>query len=69
MFYKSVPLPGAPTDITVSPDGKWLAVIYTASGEGYVAVYSIDAYGDLIYAATSPSVGLPTSISGVAISQ
>ena len=69
VFYKSVPLPGAPTDITVSPDGKWLAVIYTASGEGYVAVYSIDAYGDLIYAATSPSVGLPTSISGVAISQ
>ena len=69
VFYKSVSLPGSPTDITVSPDGKWLAVIYTASGEGYVAVYSIDAYGDLTYAATSPSVGLPTTISGVAISE
>ena len=43
VFYKSVPLPGGPTDITVSPDGKWLAVIYSASGEAYVAVYSIDA--------------------------
>jgi hypothetical protein len=70
-FYKSVPLQvaGTPTDITVSPDGKWLAVIYTYDGQGYVAVYSIDAYGDLTYVATSPSVGLPTSISGVAFSQ
>jgi len=69
VFYKSVPLPGSPTDITVSPDGQWLAVIYTASGEGYVAVYSIDDYGDLTYAAASPSGSLPTTISGVAISE
>ncbi len=68
VFYKSVPLPGGPTDITVSPDGKWLAVIYSASGEAYVAVYSIDAYGDLTYAATSPSVGA-ASFNGVAFSQ
>jgi len=69
-FYKSVPLQvtGTPTDITVSPDGKWLAVIYTYMGEGYIAVYSIDTYGDLTYAATSPSVGVAT-FNGVAISQ
>jgi hypothetical protein len=36
-FYKSIPLPGSPTDITVSPDGKLLAVIYSADGEAYVA--------------------------------
>jgi hypothetical protein len=70
VFYKSVPLPGVPTDITVSPDGKWLAVIYTASGEGYVAVFSIDAYGDLspTPVATSSSVGV-AAFNGVAISQ
>jgi hypothetical protein len=70
VFYKSVPLPGVPTDITVSPDGKWLAIIYTASGEGYVAVFSIDAYGDLspTPVATSSSVGV-AAFNGVAISQ
>jgi hypothetical protein len=70
-FYKSVPLQvkGTPTDITVSPDGKWLAVIYTYDGYGYVAVYSIDAYGDLTYVATSPQVSILTTISGVAISE
>jgi len=67
-FYKSIPLPGSPTDITVSRDGKWLAVIYTAGGQGYVAVYSIDAYGDLTYVATSPSVSI-AAFNGVAISQ
>jgi len=35
VFYKSLPLPGAPTDITVSADQKWLAVIYSAGGEGH----------------------------------
>lgn len=68
VFYKSLPLPGAPTDITVSPDGKWLAVIYSASGDAHVAVYSIDAQGDLTPAATSPSVGV-AAFSGVAISE
>jgi hypothetical protein len=68
-FYKSIPLPGVPSDITVSRDGKWLAVIYAADGEGYIAVYSIDAYGDLAYVATSPSSALPTTISGVAFSE
>ena len=29
VFYKSLPLPGSPTDITVSRDGNWLAVIYS----------------------------------------
>ena len=69
-FYKSVPLEvaGTPTDITVSPDGKWLAVIYTFMGEGYIAVYSIDAYGDLTYVATSPAVSVP-AFSGVAFSE
>lgn len=67
-FYKSVPVPGTPTDITVSPDQNWLAVIYTAAGGAHIAVFSIDSYGDLKLAATSPSVGAP-QFSGVAISQ
>ena len=68
VFYKSIPLPGSPTDITVSSDHKWLAVIYTAGGEGYIGVYSIDAYGDLTWVATSNSVGV-AGFSGVAFSQ
>ena len=68
LFYKSVPLPGAPTDITVSRDYKWLAVIYTAGGEGYVSVFSIDAYGDLTPVATSNSLGI-AAFNGVTISQ
>jgi hypothetical protein len=68
VFYKSLPLPGAPSDITVSPDKKWLAVIYSAGGSAYVAVFGIDAYGDLTPAATSSPVGV-AAFSGVAISQ
>ena len=69
VFYKSMPLPGTPTDITVSRDGKWLAVIYTAAdGSGaHVAVFAIDAFGDLSPVATSNSIGV-TAFSGVAIS-
>ena len=67
VFYKSIPLPGSPTDITVSQDNKWLAVIYSAGGDAHIAVYSIDPQGDLTPAATSPSVGV-TSFNGVAIS-
>jgi hypothetical protein len=68
VFYKSVSLPGSPTDITVSPDKKWLAVIYTSSGEAYVAVYAIDGHGDLTPVATSNSIGV-SSFNGVAISE
>ena len=68
VFYKSVPLPGAPTDITVSQDRKWLAVIYAANGNGYVAVFAIDRYGDLTPEATSGPVGV-SAFSGVAISE
>jgi hypothetical protein len=68
VFYKSVSLPGVPTDITASHDGKWLAVIYTAGGEGYVAVFSINRYGDLTLVATSNSIGI-ASFNGVAISE
>jgi len=68
VFYKSVPLPGSPTDVTVSADRKWLAVIYSTGGEAFVAVYEIDSYGDLKWAATSPSVGV-AAFSGVAISE
>lgn len=68
VFYKSVPLPGAPTDITVSADRKWLAVIYTVGSDGYVAVFSIDGHGDLTAVATSSPIDAAT-ISGVAISQ
>jgi hypothetical protein len=67
-FYKSIALPGSPTDITVSRDHKWLAVIYAAAGEAYVAVFSIDDYGDLTPVATSNSVGV-AAFSGVAFSQ
>ncbi|MGH8200876.1 MAG: hypothetical protein ACREVO_11015 [Steroidobacteraceae bacterium] len=68
VFYKSVPLPGVPTDLTVSKDHKWLAVIYSANGSGYVAVFAIDRYGDLTPEATSNPIGVPAS-SGVAISE
>jgi hypothetical protein len=68
VFYKSVALPGSPTDITVSPDGKWLAVIYSAAGQAYVAVFSIDRYGDLAAVATSSAIGV-ASFSGVAFSE
>ncbi len=68
VFYKSIPLPGAPTDITVSQDNKWLAVIYSAGGSAYVAVFAIDAYGDLTPVATSSPIGV-TGFSGVAISE
>ena len=67
VFYKSVPLLGTPTDITVSQDRKWLAVIYSAGGQAYVAVFAIDSFGDLTSVATSNSIGVP-AFSGVAIS-
>jgi hypothetical protein len=67
VFYKSVSLPGAPTDITVSADGKWLAVIYAASDGGHVALFSIDSFGDLALVATSPAIGV-AAFDGVAIS-
>ena len=68
VFYKSIPLPGSPTDITVSRDNKWLAVIYSAGGDGYISVFSVDAYGDLKLVATSNSIGV-ASFNGVAFSQ
>jgi hypothetical protein len=68
VFYKSVPLAGAPSDITVSADRKWLAVIYAAGSDAYVAVFAIDGHGDLTPFATSGSIGV-ASFSGVAISQ
>ena len=57
-FYKSVPVGGVPTDVSVSRDGKWLAVIFTAAdGSGWrISVFSIDAFGDLSLAATSEPV-------------
>ena len=68
VFYKSVPLPGSPTDITVSHDRKWLAVIYNAGGNAYVAVFSIDRYGDLTPVARSSATGA-AAFSGVAFSE
>ena len=70
MFYKSVPLPGVATDITVSRDARWLAVIYTAAdgSGGRIAVFAIDDYGDLTPAATLSPIGV-ASFNGVAISQ
>ncbi|MGA7292763.1 MAG: hypothetical protein WBW53_17220 [Terriglobales bacterium] len=68
VFYKSVPVLGSPTDLAVSPDGKWLAVIYSADGSASVAVFSIDRYGDLTQVATSSAVDV-AAFSGVAFSQ
>jgi 6-phosphogluconolactonase (cycloisomerase 2 family) len=68
VFYKSVALAGSPTDITVSRDHKWLAVIYTANGDGFVSIFAIDAYGDLTAVATSNSIGV-AGFNGVAFSQ
>jgi hypothetical protein len=68
VFYKSIPLPGMPTDITVSRDRKWLAVIYTASDGAHVAVFAIDDYGDLKQVAASSSINV-ASFNGVAFSQ
>jgi hypothetical protein len=68
VFYKSVPLPGAPTDIAVSKDRKWLAVIYSANGSGYVAVFAIDRYGDLTAEASSQPIGV-AAFNGVTISE
>jgi hypothetical protein len=68
VFYKSVPLPGAPTDVTVSKDRKWLAVIYSANDGGHVAVFAVNAYGDLAPEAASSPVGI-SAFSGVAISE
>jgi hypothetical protein len=68
VFYKSVPLAGSPTDVTVSRDKKWLAVIYATGGSGYIEVFAIDAYGDLTPAATSSAVGV-AGFNGVAISE
>jgi len=42
-------------------------VIYTVSGNGYIAVYSIDRFGGLTLAATSSPIA--STISGVAISE
>jgi hypothetical protein len=69
VFYKSVPLAGAPSDVAVSPDGKWLAVIYVAGGDGYISVFSIDAYGDLSPKPVATSSALVSTISGVAFSR
>jgi hypothetical protein len=68
VYYKQIALPGSPTDVTVSHDRKWLAIIYTAGGEAYVAVYSIDAFGDLTHVATSNAIGV-AAFSGVAFSE
>ena len=69
-FYKSVPVGGVPTDVSISADGNWLAAIFTASdgSGGRISVFSIDANGDLSLAATSDPVGV-ASFNGVAFSQ
>lgn len=69
-FYKSVAVPGTPTDITMSSGRNWLAVIYTAAdgSGGRISVFAIDPYGDLTLAATSSPVGV-AGFNGVAISQ
>jgi len=67
-FYKNVALPGMPTDITISADGQWLAVIYTATDGAHIGVFSIDSHGDLAPVATSSAVGV-SAFDGVAFSQ
>jgi hypothetical protein len=67
VFYKSVPLPGAPADITVSADGKWLAVIYAVGSDSYASVLAIGGHGDLTPVATSSPIA--AVFNGVAFSQ
>lgn len=67
-FYKSVPVGGVPTDLAVSPDQNWLAVIYTAGDGAHVALFSIDSYGGLAPAANSPAIGV-SAFNGVAFSE
>jgi hypothetical protein len=69
-YYKSVPLQGSPTDITVSEDGAWLAVIFTAADNSgaRVQLFSVDEFGDLAPVATSDPIGV-SSFNGVAISR
>jgi hypothetical protein len=52
----------------VSPDLKWLAVIYSAGSDAFVSVFAIDPYGDLTPVATSSSIRVP-GFNGVAISE
>ena len=66
--YGSNSVSELPTDLTVSKDGRWLAVIYCANESGYVAVFAIDKYGHLTAEATSSPLGLP-AFSGIAISE
>jgi hypothetical protein len=68
VFYKSVPVPGVPTDIAVSPDKNWLAVIYTAGDGAHVGVFAIDEHGDLTHVANSAAMGV-AAFNGVAFSQ
>ena len=67
-FYKSVPLAGIPTDLAVSPDKDWLAVIYTDAGAAHLAVFSIDNFGNIQLSASSPAIGA-TQFNGVAFSR
>ena len=67
-FYKSVPLPGAPTDITVSRDNKWLGIIYSAADGAHVGVFAIDGHGDLKMVAASAPIGV-SSFNGIAFSR
>ena len=68
VFYKSIPVPGAPSDIAVSGDRQWLAVIYAEGVQSYVSVFTIDTFGDLTPVATSNSIGV-AAFSGVAFSE
>jgi hypothetical protein len=68
VFYKSVAVPGVPTDLAVSEDQKWLTAIYTAGGSAYVAAFAINRYGDLTLAATSAPIGV-AAFNGMAISE
>ena len=68
VFYKSVSLPGSPTDVAMSSDRKWLATIYSTGGQAHVAVFSVDAFGGLHWAATSPEVNI-AAFNGLAFSE
>jgi len=48
-FYKSAPVPGVATDIAVSRNFEWLAVIYTGSSDrlAHVALFTINGFGGL----------------------
>jgi hypothetical protein len=67
IYYKNVPTVGGATDLSLSGDGQWLAMISENNGAALVSVYAVAPKGDLTLVATSSPIGIG-KFNGVAIS-